>query len=140
MRGDPGGGAGPDGGTFGIDGDAVGGAVPPDEGAVGGGDVVVEVLGGGGDDGVVLADWHDQHGGGEGGLMNTGWGVAGAWGPLAFGLMLGGPGGSWRVPLAFSLVLLLVGVAVSFRIRPHRRTPAPAAPQYDLSGGAEPRG
>src|ERR671920_453674 len=71
MRGDPGGGAGPDGGAFGIDGDAVGGAIPPDQGLVGGGDMVVDVLGGGGDDGAILATLHDQEGGADGGQADA---------------------------------------------------------------------
>lgn len=40
-------------------------------------------------------------------------------------LMLEATGGDGRVPLAFSLVLLLVGLAVSFLIPPHRRMTAP---------------
>jgi MFS family permease len=70
-------------------------------------------------------DMVPEHAGAASGFMNTGFGLAGTVSPLAFGLMLGATGGSWRVPLAFSLVLLLVGVAVSILIRPHRRTLAP---------------
>ncbi len=70
-------------------------------------------------------DMVPEHAGAASGFMNTGFGLAGTLSPLVFGLMLGATDGNWRVPLAFSLVLLLAGVGVSFLIRPHRRTPAP---------------
>ncbi len=69
-------------------------------------------------------DMVPEHAGAASGFMNTGFGLAGTLSPLVFGLLLGATDGNWRVPLALSLGLLLVGVAVSFLIKPHRRIPA----------------
>ena len=78
-------------------------------------------------------DMVPEHAGAASGFMNTGFGLAGTLSPLVFGLLLGATDGNWRVPLALSLGLLVVGVAVSFLIQPHRRVPvgienAPASP------------
>ncbi len=71
-------------------------------------------------------DMVPEHAGAASGFMNTGFGLAGTLSPLVFGLLLGATDGSWRVPLTVSLVLLVVGVAVAFRIQPHRRVPVGA--------------
>jgi MFS family permease len=52
-----------------------------------------------------------------GGLMNTGFGVAGVLSPVVFGALLQLTG-SWQVPFATSVVLLLIGVVLSLRIDP----------------------
>ena len=52
-----------------------------------------------------------------GGLMNTGFGVAGVLSPVVFGGLLQLTG-SWQVPFATSVVLLLIGVGLSLRIDP----------------------
>jgi MFS family permease len=69
-------------------------------------------------------DMVPEHAGAASGFMNTGFGLAGTLSPLVFGVLLGATGGNWRVPLTLSLVLLVVGIAVSFLIKPHRRIPA----------------
>ena len=71
-------------------------------------------------------DMVPEHAGAASGFMNTGFGLAGTLSPLVFGLLLGATDGNWRVPLTVSLVLLVVGVAVAFRIQPHRRVPVGA--------------
>jgi MFS family permease len=68
-------------------------------------------------------DMVPEHAGAASGFMNTGFGLAGTLSPLVFGVLLGATGGNWRVPLTLSLVLLVVGIAVSFLIKPHRRIP-----------------
>jgi MFS family permease len=68
-------------------------------------------------------DMVPEHAGAASGFMNTGFGLAGTLSPLVFGVLLGATGGNWRVPLTLSLVLLAVGIAVSFLIKPHRRIP-----------------
>ena len=68
-------------------------------------------------------DMVPEHAGAASGFMNTGFGLAGTLSPLVFGVLLGATGGNWRVPLTLSLVLLVVGIAVSFLIKPHRRVP-----------------
>ena len=52
-----------------------------------------------------------------GGLMNTGFGVAGVLSPIVFGALLQMTG-SWQVPFVTSVVLLLIGVGLSLRIDP----------------------
>jgi len=52
-----------------------------------------------------------------GGLMNTGFGVAGVLSPVVFGALLQMTG-SWQVPFVTSVVLLLIGVGLSLRIDP----------------------
>ena len=71
-------------------------------------------------------DMVPEHAGAASGFMDTGFGLAGTLSPLVFGLLLGATDGNWRVPLTVSLVLLVVGVAVAFRIQPHRRVPVGA--------------
>jgi MFS family permease len=52
-----------------------------------------------------------------GGLMNTGFGVAGVLSPIVFGALLQATG-SWQAPFVTSVVLLLIGVGLSLRIDP----------------------
>lgn len=58
-----------------------------------------------------------RHAGVAGGLMNTGFGIAGIISPLVFGVLLDKTG-HWTVPFTVTAVLLLVGVLASTRINP----------------------
>ncbi|ODR08011.1 MFS transporter [Mycobacterium sherrisii] len=58
-----------------------------------------------------------QHAGTAGGLMNTGFGVAGILSPLVFGMLLDATG-SWQVPFAVSAALLFIGAIAALRIDP----------------------
>jgi sugar phosphate permease len=58
-----------------------------------------------------------RHAGTAGGLMNTGFGVAGITSPLTFGFLLDQTG-NWVVPFAVSAALLLVGALASLRVKP----------------------
>lgn len=58
-----------------------------------------------------------QHAGTAGGLMNTGFGVAGVLSPLVFGMLLDATG-SWQVPFAVSAALLFIGAVAALRIDP----------------------
>jgi MFS family permease len=69
-----------------------------------------------------------------GGMMNTGFGIAGAIAPLVFGWLIQSTG-AWQVPFAVTAVLLLVGAGAALGINPVHRvevevlpvaTPAPA--------------
>jgi len=62
-------------------------------------------------------DMAPRYAGIAGGIMNTGFGVAGILSPTVFGLLLQVTG-SWQVPFATSVVLLLAGVLLSLRIDP----------------------
>ena len=64
-------------------------------------------------------DMAPDHAGIAGGLMNTGFGVAGILSPAAFGF-LQQVTGSWQWPFATSVALLLIGVVLSLRIDPQR--------------------
>ena len=72
-------------------------------------------------------DLAPQYAGIAGGLMNTGFGVAGIFSPAVFGLLLQLTG-SWQIPFATSVALLLLGVLLSLRIDPTDTLPASAAP------------
>lgn len=50
------------------------------------------------------------------GMMNFGFGLAGVISPLLFGKLLDATG-AWKSPFVFSLILLLIGVVLSFSIR-----------------------
>jgi MFS family permease len=63
-----------------------------------------------------------EHAGAASGFMNTGYGLAGVLSPLVFGILMGTTGGNWRIPLLVSVGLLAVGVLVSLRIDPRRRS------------------
>lgn len=58
-----------------------------------------------------------QHAGTAGGLMNTGFGIAGILSPLVFGMLLDATG-SWQVPFAVSAALLFIGAVAALRIDP----------------------
>ena len=71
-----------------------------------------------------------QYAGTGSGLMNTGSAVAAIVSPLAFGLIVDLTG-SWELPFAVSIALLLLGCAMAFTMHPERRfaetTPGTAA-------------
>lgn len=58
-----------------------------------------------------------RHAGTAGGLMNTGFGVAGIVSPLVFGILLDRTG-SWQVPFGVSAALLFIGAMAALRINP----------------------
>jgi sugar phosphate permease len=58
-----------------------------------------------------------QHAGTAGGLMNTGFGVAGILSPVVFGMLLDATG-SWQVPFVVSAALLFIGAVAALRINP----------------------
>ncbi|HEX7386851.1 MAG TPA: MFS transporter [Castellaniella sp.] len=62
-------------------------------------------------------DVDPQHAGLGGGIMNTGFGIAGIISPLLFGVMLDAYG-TWTMPFAVSAALPFVGAAVSLFINP----------------------
>jgi cyanate permease len=61
-----------------------------------------------------------QYAGTGSGLMNTGSAVAAIVSPLAFGLIVDLTG-SWVLPFAVSIALLLLGCAMAFTMHPERR-------------------
>ncbi|MFI5613036.1 MFS transporter [Amycolatopsis sp. NPDC051903] len=65
-----------------------------------------------------------DHAGTAGGVMNTGFGVAGIVSPAVFGLLVDRTG-SWVVPFGVSAVLLLIGGLTALRIKPDNKLPAP---------------
>ncbi|WP_237723843.1 MFS transporter [Rhodococcus sp. DK17] len=69
-----------------------------------------------------------NHAGTAGGLMNTGFGIAGIVSPIVFGLLIDVSGG-WVMSFALSAALLLVGALASLLINPARQVPdtTPAA-------------
>lgn len=67
-----------------------------------------------------------DHAGTAGGLMNTGFGVAGIVSPAIFGFLVDQTH-SWVVPFAASAALLLIGGITAMRIDPDKRLPVPAA-------------
>jgi sugar phosphate permease len=69
-----------------------------------------------------------------GGMMNTGFGVAGMVSPVAFGFLIQVTG-SYQVPFAISALLLAVGVVGALFIDPTRKLNDPAA--TDERAGAE---
>jgi nitrate/nitrite transporter NarK len=58
-----------------------------------------------------------RHAGTAGGLMNTGFGVAGIVSPLVFGLLLDRTG-NWVVPFSVSAALLLIGALTTLVVKP----------------------
>ncbi|WP_240519544.1 MFS transporter [Amycolatopsis antarctica] len=67
-------------------------------------------------------DLAPDHAGTAGGVMNTGFGIAGILSPAIFGLLVDQTGG-WVVPFLVSAVLLLVGGLTSLRIDPTNALP-----------------
>ena len=61
-----------------------------------------------------------QYAGTGSGLMNTGSAVAAIVSPLAFGLIVDLTG-SWVLPFAVSIALLLLGCVMAFTMHPERR-------------------
>jgi MFS family permease len=61
-----------------------------------------------------------EYSGTASGLMNTGSAVAAIVSPLAFGAIVDLTG-NWILPFAGSIALLLIGAALAFTMRPHRR-------------------
>ena len=65
-------------------------------------------------------DMAPDHAGTAGGLMNTGFGVAGILSPAIFGLLVDRTGG-WVTPFAVSAGLLVVGGLTSLAIDPDKK-------------------
>jgi MFS family permease len=65
----------------------------------------------------VPMDIAPRHSGSASGMMNFGFGLAGIISPLVFGYLIDLTG-SWTLPFAGSVCLLLLGAALAFRIRP----------------------
>ena len=61
-----------------------------------------------------------DHCGTASGMMNTGSAMAAIVSPVAAGLLID-QFGNWRLPFLFSIVLLAIGVMLSFRMRPQNR-------------------
>ena len=73
-----------------------------------------------------------------GGMMNTGFGVAGMISPVVFGYLIQTTG-SYEVPFAVSALLLFVGVVAAFFIDPTRKLgDAPAATASEFAEGMAP--
>lgn len=76
-------------------------------------------------------DLAPDHAGTAGGLMNTGFGIAGIVSPAVFGLLVDRTG-SWVVPFAVSAGLLVIGGLTSLSIDPSKKLPvAPVAAGAD---------
>ena len=60
-----------------------------------------------------------QYSGTASGFMNTGSALAAVLSPLAFGFIIDATG-NWNLPFAGSIVLLLVGAALSFTMHPEQ--------------------
>jgi predicted MFS family arabinose efflux permease len=65
----------------------------------------------------VIMDIEPLHPGLASGIMNFGSAIAGIVSPLAFGLMVDATG-SWTIPFGISVVLLLLGAALTFTLHP----------------------
>jgi len=65
----------------------------------------------------VIMDIEPLHPGLASGIMNFGSAIAGIVSPLAFGLMVDATG-SWTIPFGISVVLLLLGAALTFALHP----------------------
>ena len=77
----------------------------------------------------VPMDIAPRYAGSASGMMNFGFGVAGIVSPFVFGYLIDATG-SWTWPFAGSVVLLLLGAALAFRMHPDRpfeQAPALAA-------------
>jgi sugar phosphate permease len=71
-----------------------------------------------------------------GGMMNTGFGVAGMISPVVFGYLIQTTG-SYEVPFAVSALLLAVGIVAAFFIDPTRKlADQPASPKIAVAGNA----
>jgi cyanate permease len=75
----------------------------------------------------VPMDIAPRYAGSASGMMNFGFGVAGIISPFVFGYLIDLTG-SWTWPFAGSVVLLLLGAGLAFRMHPDRPfAPPPAA-------------
>ncbi|GGF05632.1 MFS transporter [Aliidongia dinghuensis] len=86
----------------------------------------------------VPMDIAPRHAGSASGLMNLGFGVAGIISPSCFGYLIDLTG-TWTVPFAVSMGLLLAGAGLAYRMRPDEPfiDPAePAPPDGELPAGA----
>jgi ACS family D-galactonate transporter-like MFS transporter len=73
-----------------------------------------------------------------GGMMNTGFGIAGTLAPAVFGWLISRTN-AWQVPFTVTAVLLVVGAAATVLINPGRRleaAPAALTPSASPAGGA----
>ncbi|KAB7705625.1 MFS transporter [Bacillus aerolatus] len=61
-----------------------------------------------------------EHAGVASGMMNTGFGIAGMLSPLLFGFLIDVTG-NWEVPFIASIVLLFIGILVTFKIDPSNK-------------------
>jgi len=76
----------------------------------------------------VPMDIAPRYAGSASGMMNFGFGVAGIISPLVFGYLIDRTG-SWTLPFAGSIFLLLLGAGLAFRMHPDRPfQPSAAAP------------
>ena len=60
-----------------------------------------------------------KYSGSASGMMNFGFGVAGIISPFVFGYLIDRTG-SWTLPFAGSICLLLLGAGLAFRMHPER--------------------
>jgi cyanate permease len=67
----------------------------------------------------VPMDIAPNYSGSASGMMNFGFGVAGIISPLVFGFLIDRTG-SWTLPFAGSIGLLLLGAGLAFRMHPDR--------------------
>lgn len=72
----------------------------------------------------VPMDIAPRYSGSASGMMNFGFGVAGIISPVVFGYLVDATG-SWTIPFAGSVGLLLLGACLAFRMRPDRPFEAP---------------
>jgi len=75
----------------------------------------------------VPMDIAPKYSGSASGMMNFGFGVAGIISPFVFGYLIDRTG-SWTLPFAGSICLLLLGAGLAFRMRPDRPFEAPIPP------------
>ena len=67
-----------------------------------------------------------RYSGTAGGMMNTGFGIAGMISPVVFGFLIQRTG-SYQLPFFLSAALLLIGAVCALKIDPNRRVEEPAA-------------
>jgi MFS family permease len=67
----------------------------------------------------VPMDIAPKHAGSASGMMNFGFGLAGITSPFIFGYLIDRTG-SWTLPFAASIFLLLLGAGLAFQMRPDR--------------------
>jgi len=74
----------------------------------------------------VPMDIAPRYAGSASGTMNFGFGLAGIISPVVFGYAIDQTGGSWTVPFAGSMALLLIGAVMALRLRPDQPFIEPA--------------